>query len=143
MTLCAVMLAASLVATEEKARLPEVTGVLATAVQFPPRSRGKVADACADLLASCSHSAAATEEKWFEALRACHVHIKFPVARAVAVSGEKVMVSEMVVTFPLTSTGYIVVRTQDTFSYCSKFTPRLCENVQESLKHATAVKMHP
>jgi hypothetical protein len=74
MTLYAVVLVASLIAAEERARLPEVTGLLATAVQFPPHSRGKVADACVDLLASCSHSAATTEEKWFEALRACHAH---------------------------------------------------------------------
>jgi hypothetical protein len=142
MTLYAVMLAASLIATKGDARLPDVTGVLATAVQFPLRSREKVADACVDLLASCTHSAGTTEEKWFEALRACHVHIKFPVARAVAVNGKKLMVSEMVVTFPLPSTGYIVVRTQDKFSYYAKFTPSLCENVQESLKDATVVKTH-
>jgi hypothetical protein len=82
-----------------------------------------------------------TEEKWLEALRACHVRTKFPLARAVAVNGEKVVVSEMVVTFPLLSTGYIVVRMQDKFSYYAKFTPGLCENLQESLKDATVVKM--
>lgn len=127
-------------AGRDKVRLPEVSGVLATSVRFPSDSRERIVNAGLELLESCHHSAKADEQKWSNALDACHVRIKFPVPRAVVVNGrQKVTVSEMVITFPLCSTGYIVVRSEERFWYFAKFSGS-GEKLQESLKGATVVE---
>jgi hypothetical protein len=107
----------------EVVRHPEVTGLVATRIQFPEEVRERVAAACLELLAGCTHSAAAQDTDWLQGLRACHVQVKFPAPRKVVVNGaEKVLVSELVVTFPLHSTGAIYVRSGDTYLYFAKFT---------------------
>jgi hypothetical protein len=120
-------------------QLPKVTGVLGLPVKFPRTSREKVATTCLDLLVSCSTGAIGFDEQaWSRALRACHVRIKFPAARAVVVNGsEKVAVSEMVITFPLPSTGYVLVRSGDEFRYFAKYSPERCSGLQKLLKEAT------
>ncbi len=101
---------------------PEVEGLLATRVTFTGQRRAQVADAVLALLATCAHSEAASEEGWLAAQRLCHLHIRFPQPRAVAVHGtEKTLVAEVVVTFPLPSTGGIWVRSGDRYRYFAKY----------------------
>jgi hypothetical protein len=117
---------------------PEVRGLLATKVTFNDESGAKLAAAILDLLATSTFSRAATEEEWLDAQLRCHVCAKFSKPqRAVEVSGAaKLDVAEVVVTFPLPSTGAIWVRSGDRFAYFAKYSGPALVKIQESLGEA-------
>src|SRR5262249_34114802 len=114
--LAALLIVAASQQAGEVVRHSEGTGLGATRIPFPEEVRERVAAACLELLAGCTYSAAAQDTAWLQGLRACHVQVKFPTPRQVVVNGtEKVLVSELVVTFPLHSTGCIYVRSGERF----------------------------
>jgi hypothetical protein len=121
---------------------PEVRGLVATRVKFEGVARAKVAGAVLDLLATCAHSQSATEEQWVDAQQKCHLHIKFvKPPRVVDVYGAaKIEVTEIVVTFPLLSTGGIWVRSGDRYAYFAKYRGPADGKIQELLREAKPVE---
>ncbi len=97
-----------------------------------------MAAAILDLLATSTFSRAATEEEWLDAQLRCHVRAKFSKPqRAVEVSeAAKLDVAEVVVTFPLPSTGAIWVPSGDRYAYFAKYSGPALVKIQESLGEA-------
>ena len=122
------------VLTAEPAAVPEVRALVVTHLGFAEKDREKLADAAAKMLSSC-HSSCPSAEKDFESLfRQCHLHVKFPKAREVAVKeGKKVTVDELIISFP-TNTGGIWVRSGNEYRYFTKFECEPCLAIHELLK---------
>jgi hypothetical protein len=117
----------------------EVRGVLAVPITFPTDSKPKVAEAALKLLLS-QHSSAdgVTDESWLAARKGCHLYVKFAKPpQAVSVHQAKdIEVSEMVVVFPLHSTGYILVKSGGRVVHFTKYEAKPGKELQALLASA-------
>lgn len=129
----------------------EVTGTIATRVEFRGAARVKVIEATLDLLKSCAYSHRPTEgpmPEWDGSLKEVraemsHIHILLDAPRIVTIAGgpEKVKVSEMLVVFPLhhVDLGGIWVRADDRAKRFAKYSPVLAVELQKLLKLANPI----
>jgi hypothetical protein len=120
---------------ERAPEAPDVRGLIATPVHFNGAAREKAAATALELLASCSYSTASTEEDWAKVFRQCHLHVRLPRPRTVAVGDDKVKVEELLISFP-TNSGGIWVRSGEDFTYFAKFDFTVCKRLQELLQAA-------
>jgi hypothetical protein len=114
---------------------PEVRALVVTHLGFTEKEREKLAETAVKLLASCSSSCPSSEKDFQSLFRQCHMHVRFPKPREVAVRGERIniKVDELIVSFP-TNTGGIWVRSGDDYRYFTKFEHEHCLKIHELLK---------
>ena len=117
----------------DSAPVPEVRALVVTHLAFADKDRKSLAEAAVKMLSSC-HSSCPSSEKDFESLfKQCHLHVKFAKPREVTADRKKVMVDELIVSFP-TNTGGIWVRTGEDYHYFTKFQHEHCLEIHELLK---------
>ena len=117
----------------EPAAVPEVQALVVTHLRFTEKDRDKLAEATVKLLSSCHSSCPSTEKDYQSLFRQCHLHVKFATPREVTADRKKVMVDELIVSFP-TNTGGIWVRCGEDYHYFTKFKYEPCLEINELLK---------
>lgn len=132
----------------ETARLPEVSGVIATHVRFKEAARKRVAEACLALLASCTYAHVPNEGEMPEwdttfldvLYKKAHLYIRLPKPRAIQIAtSEKIEVSELLIVLPLNN-GTIWVRAGDKAKRFGKYSPNEAVHLQRLLKEAEPVE---
>jgi hypothetical protein len=128
-------------------RLPEVSGVIATSIQFKDTAKEKVAEAGLALLASCHYWHVPSEgemPKWDSTVldltqSRCHLYFRFAKPRTIKpIPSETVEVSEMIIVLPL-SNGTIWVRSGDKAKRFAKYESYESVRLQAVLKDADPV----
>jgi hypothetical protein len=106
---------------------------------FTPEIRLTVIEKSVDLLSSCKYNGKIQNMPAEE--KASQLHITFAKPRKIKVMEVAVEVKEMVVTFPLSSSGRIYVRTEDGVIFFTKFSKHeLVKELQALFDDSSTVK---